>query len=621
MPNIIQNDTLKRILEKYDETKQLSSYIMLNQTIRGLRKLSQQYNGIDAVSSNEIFSILLRHQWNEEKETVADTCVARVLAKIFNANFDIEQNFPVALLRFIQIMARYSLLNSLEYAQANFTAITQGGGQYAESIAAALYRLKGAGLLTGKHAQANFTAITQGGGQYAKSIGVALGSLQRAGLLTGEHAQANFTAITQGGGQYAESIAAALDRLQWAGLLTGEHAQANFTAITQGGGQYAGSIAVALDRLQGAGLLTGEHAQANRDAITQGGGQYAGSIADALDCLQWAGLLTGEHAQANRDAITQGGGQYAESIAAALDRLQWAGLLTGEHAQKNVNLLFRYVRLSGNNYGIKFAVKCMKDLTQERFSLLMLDESVSIGKEQFVFFSDIFSFVVPEENMNYEQFDCWLLVKPMMHLHEYIHTYFTEEEQPEVLGYFIDMLESSYFAMDYSTELFSKLCQHFYHQGNHSSILFDENNLIKPMMLAILEMLAKSGNPEGSFSTEVCERINKELCAANKLSTYDIGSPSAEETKKEESEPQVTKQPLEEEFPVNERIVTLLYLSICRSPETFQTACAILKNLSVPPQLTRFSAAFNNASLFQRNNTEISGPLFNGVKQQSRRNN
>ena len=424
-------------------------------------------------------------------------------------------------------------------------------------------------------------------------------------MLAGEHAQANRDAITQGGGQFAESIQLALDRLQEEEFLTGEHAQANFAEIAKCG-ENAYDIAEALDILERAGLLAGEHAQANRDAIMQGGGQYAWSIAEALDILEGAGLLAGEYAQANFTAIAKGGGQFAESIAEALCILHKTELLKGKNAERNFDLLFRYVRLSGNNYGIKFALKCMNNLTQERFSLLMLDESVSIGKEQFAFFSDIFSFVVPEENMNYEQFDCWLLVKPMMYLHEYIHTYFTEEEQPEVLGYFIDMLESSYFAMDCATELFSKLCQNFYHQVNHSSILFDENNLIKQMMLAILEMLAKSRKaPDASFSTDICEILDKELCAAKELSTTDICSPSARDTKKEESGHQVTEAP-EDEFPANERIVALLCLSIWQSPETFQTACALLKNLPVPPQLTRFSAPFNNASLFQKSNTGVS---------------
>jgi predicted transcriptional regulator len=534
MPYTIQNETLQRILKKYDDTKQLSAYFFLNKTINAFRELSKQYNGTDAIVANEILSIILRHQWSEEIETVADTCVARILAKIFNADFDIERNFPAELLRSIRIMARYSLLNDLE------------------------------------HAEANFTVITQGGGQYAKAIAQALGSLH------------------------------------WAGLLTSEHAQANFTAITQGGGQYAWDIAIALERLHWAGLLTSEHAQANHDAITQGGGQYAKAIAQALGSLQRAGLLTSEHAQANRDAITQGGGQYARDIIEALECLQRAGLLTSEHAQKNVDFLFRYVRLSKNNYGIKFAVKCMKNLTQERFSLLMLDESVSIGKEQFAFFSEIFSFVVPEEeDINDKKFDYLALVKPMMRLHEYIHTYFSDKEQPEVLGYFIDMLKSSYFAMDYSTELFSHLSQNFYHRGDFLILMSDENSPIKPMILAILEMLAKSRNPDASFSEDSCMMINKLLFTSPLLSNTDMYMPCAQETKTEESEHQLPEPLDEESFPVNERIVTLLLISIYRSPETFKTACSLLSHLSVPTQLTRFSAAFNNASLFQRSSEDV----------------
>jgi predicted transcriptional regulator len=642
MPYTIQNETLQRILKKYDDTKQLSAYFFLNKTINAFRELSKQYNGTDAIVANEILSIILRHQWSEEIETVADTCVARILAKIFNADFDIERNFPAELLRSIRIMARYSLLNDLEHAeanftvitqyagqyakaiaqaleclqsaglltsehaQANFTAITQGGGKYTRDIAMALERLQSAGLLAGEHAQANRDAITQGGGQYAWDIAMALGSLQRAGLLTGEHAQATLYAITQGGGQYAKAIAQALGSLHWAGLLTSEHAQANFTAITQGGGQYAWDIAIALERLHWAGLLTSEHAQANHDAITQGGGQYAKAIAQALGSLQRAGLLTSEHAQANRDAITQGGGQYARDIIEALECLQRAGLLTSEHAQKNVDFLFRYVRLSKNNYGIKFAVKCMKNLTQERFSLLMLDESVSIGKEQFAFFSEIFSFVVPEEeDINDKKFDYLALVKPMMRLHEYIHTYFSDKEQPEVLGYFIDMLKSSYFAMDYSTELFSHLSQNFYHRGDFLILMSDENSPIKPMILAILEMLAKSRNPDASFSEDSCMMINKLLFTSPLLSNTDMYMPCAQETKTEESEHQLPEPLDEESFPVNERIVTLLLISIYRSPETFKTACSLLSHLSVPTQLTRFSAAFNNASLFQRSSEDV----------------
>ena len=426
---MLDNDTLQQILNKYDTEKTLSSYIIPNSTIRQLKTLTLSNNPVDG---DVVLNILLRHQWNHEKETATDACVARILSKIFNLNFDIEQNFSFALMRSLQMMGHFSLLNSSEHAQANFTAITQGGGK------------------------------------------------------------------------------------------------------------------------------------------------------------------------------------YARGIADALRRFQEAYLLSGEHAQKNVALLFRYVSLSGNNCGINFAVECMKDLTQERFSLLMLDESVSIGKEQFAFFSDIFSFVVPDENMGYEDLNYWLLVEPMMRLHEYIHTYFIGEKKSEVLSYFKNMLDSNPLLIDCSRELFSLLCQHFYHQGNHSSIWFDENNLMKPLMLAILEMLAKSRNPDASFPREVCERINEQLRRPKTLSTSNIGSPSAEETKTEESEHQV-KESLEEEFPVNERIVTLLLFSIRQSPETFQTACDILKNFSVPSQLTRFSVAFSNVSLFQKSNSEVSEPLLNDI--------
>ena len=237
-------------------------------------------------------------------------------------------------------LARDGLLADNDQGQANREAIVQGGGQYAETISWSLRLLSRAGLLADDdQGKINRAALTQGGGQYAELITSGLRTLSNGPLLVGNQGQENYRALTHGGGQYAGSVALGLQRLVSFRLFFGEQAQTNRNALIQCGGRYAQAIAHGLVILEGADLLAGGQAQINYTSLTQGGGQHAAVIAAGLKILEAADLLVGDQAQANRDALTQGGGQYAAVIAAGLKVLAAADLLVGDQAQANRDTL------------------------------------------------------------------------------------------------------------------------------------------------------------------------------------------------------------------------------------------------------------------------------------------
>jgi hypothetical protein len=282
--------------------------------------------------------------------------------------------------------------NSLEYAEADFRAITHGYGEYAKNIAKALVKLSKNNLLPPKKpafAQANRDSITQGNGEYAINIAKALVELSENNLLPPENpafAQANRESITQGNGKHATNIANTLvlsnknqnlddgskhaeathEAQEALGLLDKHNllplnnpvfAQSNRDAVTQNDCKHAMEIATALVAAHQNDLLpinNHEFAKANRDPITQNGGKYMLDIIQGLIELKTNNLISinnPKFSQMNRDIIMQGGGQYAQEIACTLVYLHEIGFLSEDGASSEFcQMILNAITQDGGKY-------------------------------------------------------------------------------------------------------------------------------------------------------------------------------------------------------------------------------------------------------------------------------